>query len=1055
MGAGTGAIGIAGINSLLAINNPPGADGDFVLFVRSSAGMGSGTLTIPFTLPTAANSNPRDWRLCFLGAQRLQGTVPDRQVIRIEVTIGTATTTVFEDSLRDQTFRRHLTRPFVAPASTSGTPSNGQLRIIGLAAEAAEQVGFLDLLQVREVRDFSQASTWTAASVPTSTSDVAIGPDSCVGLRAGHQVNTVDLTGELIALEGSTISLQTRWIKVHTPTAFLQVGTEGVPFTSAFELRLDDDALSSGEDVAALHVYDRATVDLHGIRRPAWLRAEYVWQDIAEFATNPGWLVGDEIVIAPSTRRFDQEDQRCITAIELGNQGGVKLVLDSFPAHSHAGTRQQIHGSLSQVLTLDQRPEVGLLTHNIKVMSVLRPSGVPGLGGHILIQDKGAGLAGPSGVGGGFGRFSNVELKGLGRRGQLGRYPIHWHFLLDQGRGQFMKRCSIRDSNNRVVAVHATDFVLFEGNVGYRHPGHGVLIEDGGEENNQFIGNLILGTRVPDVGFGLLLSDSGPNDKFQNRAPASFWITSPNNVFIGNVAAGSQGTGYWFAVPKERMGMTASRESAGTSGNPVVRNYFRPNGNARPAPNRRPLGAFQDNVCHSSWLAIDINDGIDLATTAIDTNLTWQPQGPTGSRIIASLDRFVAYSCNVGLYTGNGDRNLQFVRAIVSDTTWSVALASHDLVTDSAIVLDSGNGLWPAAVPPTSGNDQPAIRTAVILYDGAAEMRDVSLFGYDTTSAGGSPVAAFRTEGAARRRNNIPYSGFYCFSSLASATEVWTNVSGIQDAGVVPTSFPNNSPLDPRHWAFSIDNFDLSMGTLASSTEDPIIHPTIVARHPMMLTGNESGSTYNEIDLPASGSPARMLYSPHRFAFVRVFGGTQRSVSSMTAFRHADLKYERRHGNGVTPPMLVYMDRWSTDPYHQMALIADRAGEDNRYRYLTSWWTHSSSGVPTVVAPAADTEIQVSSLHPNDSVLLGLAGYSSAPAAVNLANNYDEFGNPMFGVPVPVVALNQLGPQVAQTSTAFDAAAGVVWVRVKIPSANAPLVNLQGDGIGQAIQVLR
>lgn len=59
------------------------------------------------------------------------------------------------------------------------------------------------------------------------------------------------------------------------------------------------------------------------------------------------------------------------------------------------------------------------------------------------------------------------------------------------------------------------------------------LQEDGVETENRYIRNLGMVTK----GSSSLLNT--------DQLPATFWITHPNNIFIGNAAAGSRAYGFW------------------------------------------------------------------------------------------------------------------------------------------------------------------------------------------------------------------------------------------------------------------------------------------------------------------------------------------------------------------------------------------------------------------------------------------------------------------------------------------------------------------------------
>ena len=230
--------GIAGRSASIDANQPmPTPDGDFVLFLQSSTAPVS--VTIPFAFPTSASTSP-NWRFSFKAAQRAGSPTFDKQVVRIDVTFGSSTVMVFNDVVRDDVYRRHVTRPFAAPASTSTSTSTGSITISGTATlgSASPQVALLDLLELREVLDFASASTWVNGAVPAQSQFARIPAISCVGVRS-VAVNVLDVVGELLVLKdpnpGAVYTLSTRSLNVRSEagqlqTGLFQVGTEGVPY---------------------------------------------------------------------------------------------------------------------------------------------------------------------------------------------------------------------------------------------------------------------------------------------------------------------------------------------------------------------------------------------------------------------------------------------------------------------------------------------------------------------------------------------------------------------------------------------------------------------------------------------------------------------------------------------------------------------------------------------------------------------------------------------------------------------------------------------------------
>jgi len=118
--------------------------------------------------------------------------------------------------------------------------------------------------------------------------------------------------------------------------------------------------------------------------------------------------------------------------------------------------------------------------------------------------------------------------------------------------------------------VHGTDDLLVEENIAHNTVGHCFMTEDGIETGNQFLLNLGAQTAAATT---LIPGDNNDDE------PATFWITNPSNYFVGNVAAGSQDSGFWFDAR-----IRGSRAHLFSHLNPI----------------NDPLLAFDDNVAHSN-----------------------------------------------------------------------------------------------------------------------------------------------------------------------------------------------------------------------------------------------------------------------------------------------------------------------------------------------------------------------------------------------------------------------------------------------------------------------
>ncbi len=486
--------GIAGELSDFAIENGPAPDGDFVAFLEGAAGS-KPFVSFVVNLPGGTAAIGKTWRLSFFGAQRRHDDITDEQVVRVRISMPTVTDeTVFEEKLRDEIYRKYVTRTFAA---------TGPQIVVEFAAFnelTVPQVALLDFVEVREVMPWQASATWGGSAPPTSISDVIIPEAACVSIQSG-QANTVTVEGELHAIEHAAGSLSTRTLDVHvaaaslgavpTGTSLFQVGRENVPYLGRFDLVLDDDRTlflpnhqADPENWNALHVADDGWVELHGAARTSWLRladnagpGSLLGPTTIRLESVPvGWGPGAVIVVAPSGRDYQQAEQRTIASITPVNDE-AEVALTSALQYPHCGKRLLVtppwlpYGRAP--FAIDERAEVGLLTHNVRVVVIPRTDTVPPNinqrpGGHIMIEAHVPALVHP-----GFGRFSQIELEGLGRAGQKGRYPMHWHLLLGSGEGQYLRDSSIHHSDSRVVAVHGTDKIQFENNVAYEHFGHG------------------------------------------------------------------------------------------------------------------------------------------------------------------------------------------------------------------------------------------------------------------------------------------------------------------------------------------------------------------------------------------------------------------------------------------------------------------------------------------------------------------------------------------------------------------------------------------------------
>jgi cell surface hyaluronidase len=239
------------------------------------------------------------------------------------------------------------------------------------------------------------------------------------------------------------------------------------------------------------------------------------------------WRAGDTIVIASTDFDYRQAEKFTIQSVS-----GTTVTLDKAVAYTHYGQLQTYNGR-----TVDERAEVGLLTRNIVIRGA---SATDKFGGHVMV------MAGSQAV------VDGAEFVNMGQENKMGRYPMHWHMMGDSSRGQYIRNSSVHDSFNRCVTIHGSNGVKVQNNVAYDIPGHCFFLEDGAEIDNIIENNLGISVEKPADGKALL-----PTDK-NFPGPAVFWITHPQNVVRHNVAAGSSGTGFWYAFPEHPTGPSAN-----------------------------------------------------------------------------------------------------------------------------------------------------------------------------------------------------------------------------------------------------------------------------------------------------------------------------------------------------------------------------------------------------------------------------------------------------------------------------------------------------------------
>jgi hypothetical protein len=425
---------------------------------------------------------------------------------------------------------------------------------------------------------WSDPASWPDKKVPRAGDKVEIASGKEVILDVSPPaLGGITINGKLTFANTADLELTTEWVMVHGELA---IGTEASPHTRKATITLTNNV----KDEQLMGMGDRGimlsggTLNLHGNQKNAWTklsRTAEAGSNSIEVLNASGWRVGDEIVLASTDYDSRQAERRSISAIS-GNTITLNRKLD----YMHFG---------KITYDVDQRGEVGLLTRNIKIQA--SPDAEQTFfGGHIMAMVTSKMF------------IEGVELNRMGQNLELARYPIHWHLVGDDGKGQYIRNAAIHDTYNRCVTVHGTNNLQVENNVTYNAVGHCFFLEDGIEHGNMFVRNLAIQTKChtskpcdptnlapfgssPD---GLNFKTTGQDAKEilipSDNTVSAFWITNPDNTYRDNVAAGSDSTGFWLAFPEHPTGAFEGSDLSKATW-----------------PRRMVLREFKGNVAHSNF----------------------------------------------------------------------------------------------------------------------------------------------------------------------------------------------------------------------------------------------------------------------------------------------------------------------------------------------------------------------------------------------------------------------------------------------------------------------
>ncbi|MFD2563900.1 G8 domain-containing protein [Aquimarina rubra] len=577
---------------------------------------------------------------------------------------------------------------------------------------------------------WSETSTWPNGNLPTANDDVIIPQGIDLIMVGTCRAKSITVNGKLSAVndqpQGAWIDLETESIVVGNG-GFMEIGTESQPYHAdkgpegiRCQITLTGNKINNAPaSHKAIMVMGGGRLELHGKKRMSWTNLSATANAGASqisLKEAVDWEIGDKIALTAtglatnSGKAWNDVDEVEITAI---SDNGRILTLASPLQFKHIG------GSKSYTRPRDGKTwianiegEVGLLSHYIKIQGDMSGTNeADGFGGHIMLMKNSTAHA------------ENIELFKMGQKAILGRYPFHWHLNEDKAQGSYLRNSSVHKSFNRAVTIHGTDYVTVDGVFAYDHIGHGIFLEDGAERFNTIKNNVVFVTRRPKPGEELTPSDNSDNAP-QNRTPASYWITNPNNYFENNVAAGTEGTGFWFAFPEAPLFASGDLP------------YYQGLN-----PSKEPLGSFEGFVAHTCMNGWDVFDRLN-PDHSIKKNFGWDVGAPQ------NISKGMFYGNDQAIYCGLGvggtNEYTVFNDCVFSDNKTITMLAGDLTIENSLFNAHTDLGVF-------SG-----VREFFRFYDGPGRHIDCHFEGWDRSN---SEMIKQITGGGATENFNPSFTG--------------------------------------------------------------------------------------------------------------------------------------------------------------------------------------------------------------------------------------------------------------------------------------------------------
>ena len=669
--------GLAKNLSAFTMSNPNAPSGTQVLFVQ-----GKGVAMTTLNVMTSGFYHIR------LAAAQRKGQKQSIELLIDNVRVGVITPT-------NENYETEYSLPVKVERG------NHLIQIKGLNPLSTDNTALIDDLSLQRLRSWNNPSTWRSGTVPMTYSVVNIPKGAKIIMEGNCQANIVNVYGTLACANNTDATLSAEGVFAMDGGTLLW-GTEETPYLRKGSILLRGtnatlDLMDMGMGAKVLGAMDGGTLMIHGEPRTVWTRLNATADKGVKSITLEkavDWRIGDFIVIASTDFDANQAEKRQITAVSADKK---IFALDSTLKYTHWGVLQKYPNTKGPTI-LDERAEVALLTRNLSIKGDA-DSEIGGIGGHTMVMGDAKAF------------ISDVELYRMGQRKLVGRYPFHWH-KAGSVSGQYIKNSSIHHSFNRVITVHSSQNALVENNVGYDHIGNGFFLEDGDETGCVFKNNLGILTKKPKPNEQVRPYDLVPSPG-NFTLPATFWITNPKNDYIGNVAAGSEGSGFWMVVQPGVIG----------------------SGTTSYVPGKEKLGKFDFNRSHStSFSNFGIDGSVNTKTHQFEFG-HYAPFNSDGTAFIPQINGFVAYKCrdrSIWMRTNSMD----FRNCVSADNGRATFLAYGQVMYNSLIVGHSDNI-----------GEGPTMRIrGHSIYDGSSGIVDVHFAGFT-----GDNNFAIQTNGAAQK----------------------------------------------------------------------------------------------------------------------------------------------------------------------------------------------------------------------------------------------------------------------------------------------------------------